>query len=65
MVAYQTEYFRPRQTSVIKLLMAEKCKQYEIYRTMCNVKEEYFCPNFFLQMGKKWLCHYESKLNSR
>ena len=32
MVAYQIYFFRLEQGSVIKVLAAEKCKQYMIYR---------------------------------
>ena len=37
MVENQTEGSRLEQSSVIKSLAAEKCKQCEIYRKMCDV----------------------------
>ena len=37
MVANQTKCPRLEQRSVIKLLVAEKCKPYEIYRRICDV----------------------------
>ena len=38
MVANQTEC--SKQRSIIKFLMAEKCKQHRIYRRMCDVYRE-------------------------
>ena len=41
------------QRSVIKYLLAEKCKQCEIYRRMCNVyREACFSQNFFYKSAK-------------
>ena len=39
-MANQTECSRHEQRSVIKFLLAEKCKQYELYRRMCDVYGE-------------------------
>ena len=36
----QTECFCLKQRSVMKLLLAEKCKPYEIYRRVCDVYRE-------------------------
>ena len=40
MAANQTECFKLEQRSVIKSLVAEKCKPCEIYRRICNVYRE-------------------------
>ena len=40
MVWNQTECSKLEQRSVIKFLVAEKCKPCEIYRKMCNVHGE-------------------------
>ena len=40
MVENQIECFKLKQRSVIKLLVAEKGKQFEIYRRMCGVYEK-------------------------
>ena len=40
MVANQTECSRFEQRSVIKFLVAEKCKTWEIYRSVFDVYEE-------------------------
>ena len=37
MTTYRTDYSRLEQRSVIKLLLAEECKQCEINRRMCHV----------------------------
>ena len=36
-MAQITECSRLEQRSVIKFLVAQKCKQYETYRRMCNM----------------------------
>ena len=40
MLANQTEYSRLEHRSVIRFLVAEKCKLCEIYRIMCDVYKE-------------------------
>ena len=50
MATNQTECSRLEQRSVIKFLVAEKCKPYGIYRRMCDVTEVYFSKRS-LQMG--------------
>ena len=37
LMAGQTEHFKFEERSVIKFLVAEKCKPCEIYRRMCDV----------------------------
>ena len=51
MVENQTEYSRLEQRSVIKFVMAEKCKSCEIYWRTCDVNgEECVCLKECLQM---------------
>ena len=58
--ANQTECSSLEQMSVIKFLVAEKCKLYEIYRRMCDVyanayfsqNNVYKWANFFLKKFK-------------
>ena len=40
MMVYQTAYFKLEQRSIIKFLVAKKCKPYEIYRRMSDVYEK-------------------------
>ena len=40
MLANQTKCFRLKQRSVIKFLVAEKCKPCEVYRIVCDVYGE-------------------------
>ena len=48
MAAYQKEYSKPEQRSVIQFLVAEKCKSCKIYRGMSNAYgEAYFNPKMF------------------
>ena len=48
----QTDYFRFKQRSVIKILVAEKCKRCEICRKMCVVnRDACFNEKNFFQMG--------------
>ena len=48
MAINQTECFSFEQRSVIKSLVAEKCKPCEICKRMCDVyREEYFSPKNF------------------
>ena len=59
MVANQTESARLEQRSVIKFLLAEKCKQCEIYKTMCDVYREIWAEHRFTitsltQKGTLW-----------
>ena len=42
MVTNKTECSKLEQRSVIKFLVAEKCKPYEIYKSMYVYSEEYF-----------------------
>ena len=55
MAADQVECFRLKQRSVIKFLLVEKSKPYEIYRKICDVhREECFSQKMFanrLNMG--------------
>ena len=39
-MANQTEYSRLEQRSLMKFLVAEKCKPYEIYKRICDVYGE-------------------------
>ena len=49
MAANQTEYFKLEQKSLIKFLVSENCKPYEIYRRMPDVYEEaYFSQKIFI-----------------
>ena len=40
MVANQTEFFKLEQKSLIKFLVAKKCKSSEVYKRICNEYEE-------------------------
>ena len=40
MIENQPECSKLEQRLVIKVLLAEKCKPYEIYRRMCDVYKE-------------------------
>ena len=51
MAANQIEYSKVEQKSVMKLLVAEKCKTCEIYRRMCDVYEEACFNQKYFQTG--------------
>ena len=59
MTANQTECSRFEQRSVIKFLVAEKCKPCEIYRRICNV---YVLVKQILQMSQIWVCSSNPEL---
>ena len=52
MEAIQTDCFWLEQESSFEVLMAKKCKQYEIYWRMRDVYEEACFSQKSLQMGK-------------
>ena len=54
MVANQTECSRLEQRSIIKFLVADKRKPYEIYRLMCDVyRKAYFSQKNFHKWARK------------
>ena len=60
MVINLAECSRLEQRYVIKSLVAENCKPYEIYRRICDVsRQACFIQKHCLQMGKTWLYHYK------
>ena len=60
MVASHAECSKLEQRSVIKILVAEKCKPYEICRRKYEeYREAYFSQEKWLQMGTAWVYHYE------
>ena len=53
------KFSRHEQRSVIKFLVAEKCKPYEIHRKICDVYQEAcFSPNVY-----KWTKHWFAATN--
>ena len=55
MVENQTEYWRFEQKSVIKFLVAEKCKPCEINRRICNVYEEASLNQKMCLLLRSWI----------
>ena len=53
MAANQTQFLRLKQRSVIKFLVAEKYKPYEIYRRMCDLYRKAFFFKFY-KSAKYW-----------
>ena len=51
MVANNTVAFRRKQSSVIKFMVAEKGKTYEIYRIIWNVHDEACFSENFIEIG--------------
>ena len=58
MLANQVEGFKLEQRSVIKFLMAEKCKPYEIYRRMWDVYWEVCFSKNYLVKGNGFQMGY-------
>ena len=66
MLANQIECFRLEQISVIKFLLAEKCKSYEIYRRIYDVKREaYFREKNVYKLTKYEFATMRQSQNNR
>ena len=61
----KSEYFTLEQRSVIKFLMAERCKVCEIYRRMCDVNWGACFSQKIITNGLTWVCHFKPESKKR